>query len=137
MRASYAVVQATKVELESILSLPSGYQRDLQLTKAPLLRGIKKSLQTLMLFPQVIQATQFKSEQLKKAIDTPMYATDFAVELSAKGMPFRDAYQKVTERYSELEKRTPEDSIQERVSPGACANLMLDVLEQRFNELVN
>ena len=30
LRASYAPVAAARVEIESLLSLPSGYQRDLQ-----------------------------------------------------------------------------------------------------------
>ena len=135
MRASYATIQAAIVELQSLLSLPSGYQRDLQFTKGPLLRAVNKSLQTLLLFPRVVQGTTFKTENLRAAIDTPMYATDFAVELSADGMPFRDAYQQVAERYNELEDRTPEQSIQQRTSKGACADLLIDQLEERFNHL--
>jgi len=131
MRASYATVQAATVELQSILSLPSGYQRDLQFTKPPLLRGVKKALETMKLFPQLVAATRFKQERLKQAIDTPMYATDFAVELSSTGTPFRQAYQEVVERYSELGTRVPEDSIKQRNSLGGCANLMLDELRQR------
>ncbi|TQV86375.1 argininosuccinate lyase [Aliikangiella coralliicola] len=135
MRASYAVVQSATIELQSILSLPSGYQRDLQLTKGPLIRAVTKSLQTLQLFPQVIEATRFKTDRLKDAIDTPMYATDFAVELSSQGMSFRTAYQQVVERYAELDDRSPEQSIQQRTSPGACADLKLDLLKERFERL--
>ena len=134
MRGSYAVVQAGIVELQSLLSLPSGYQRDLQFSKAPLLRAMKRGLDTMSLFPEVINNTSFNEENLRAAIKAPMYATDLAIELSASGMPFRDAYQQVVERYEELEQRTPEQSIKERVSPGACANLMLDELEQRLNK---
>ncbi len=132
MRGSYAVIQAAKVELESLLSLPSGYQRDLQFSKAPLFRALKRGLDTLALFPQVIAQTQLNEEPLRNAINTPMYATDMAIELSATGMPFRDAYQQVVERYEELQQRTPEQSIEQRVSPGACADLMLDILRERL-----
>ncbi len=136
MRASYAPVQAAMVELQSLLSLPSGYQRDLQLTKGPVLRAVTKALQTLMLFPQLVKGTTFKADKLSAAIDTPMYATDLAVELSAKGMPFRDAYQQVVERYSELSDRTPEQSIEQRLSPGACADLRLCCLKKRLEGLL-
>ncbi len=135
MRGSYAVVQGGVVELQSLLSLPSGYQRDLQFSKAPLLRSMKRGLDTLALFPEVIGNTQFIEDNLRAAIKTPMYATDLAIELSASGMPFRDAYQQVVKRYSELEQRTPEQSIKQRISPGACADLMLDVLQQRLKTL--
>lgn len=135
MRAAYSTVQAASVELQSILSLPSGYQRDLQLTKGPLLRAVKKSLQTLSLFPKLIAGTQFKKDKLTAAIDSPMYATDLAVELSVEGIPFRNAYQQVVERYKELDSRNPMSSIQQRNSPGACGNLMLDKLNERYQEL--
>ena len=132
MRASYATVQAAIVELQSLLSLPSGYQRDLQFSKGPLLRAVAKSLQTMMLFVRLVEGTKFNADVLDAAIDTPMYATDFAVELSSKGMPFRDAYQQVADRYSELENRTPLQSIQQRTSAGACSNLMLQELADRY-----
>ena len=125
MRAAYATVQGATVELQSLLSLPSGYQRDLQFTKGPLLRAVNQALQTLALFPRLVEHTQFKSAQLEAAINTPMHATDFAVELSAEGLPFRDAYQQVVEMYDQLEQRTPGQSIEQRTSPGGCANLML------------
>ena len=132
MRASYASIQAAIVELQSLLSLPSGYQRDLQFSKGPLLRAVTKALQTMTLFPRLVAGTTFKKDKVLAAIDTPMYATDLAVELSAQGMPFRDAYQQVVERYSELENRTPEQSVQQRTSPGGCADLQLDQLTVRF-----
>ncbi|MFT4924007.1 MAG: argininosuccinate lyase [Phenylobacterium sp.] len=135
MRASYAPVQAAMIELQSLLSLPSGYQRDLQLTKGPVLRAVKTALQTMMLFPQLVKGTTFKTKELNEAIDTPMYATDLAVELSANGMPFRDAYQQVVERYSELGDRTPAQSVEARTSPGACADLRLCCLRKRFEAL--
>jgi len=135
MRASYASIQAAMVELQSLLSLPSGYQRDLQFSKGPLLRAVDKALQTMKLFPMLVAGTRFKKAKLNEAIDPPMYATDFAVELSAKGMPFREAYKEVSERYDELENRTAKQSIEQRTSKGACANLMLDDLQKRFELL--
>ncbi len=135
MRASYPRVQAAMVELQSLLSLPSGYQRDLQFTKGPLITAIKHALQTIQLFPRLVAGTQFKEQKLLAAIDTPMYATDFAVELSAGGKAFRDAYQEVVERYDELNDRTAQDSISQRTSPGGCADLKLDALISRFQSI--
>lgn len=135
MRANYASIQSAVVELQSILSLPSGYQRDLQLTKGPTLRGIKAAIETLQLFPRLIAGLEFNRQPMLEAIDAPMHATDLAVELSAEGVPFRHAYQQVVEEYSELESRSAQGSIRKRVSPGACADLQLKHLKQRWNEL--
>ena len=137
MRASYATIQGAIVELQSILSLPSGYQRDLQLTKPPLLKGLKVSLDTLKLFVRVASDMRFNQDAMLQAIDAPMYATDLAVDLSKKGVPFRQAYQTVNDLREELAARSPLDSISQRNSPGGCANLMLEVLEKRYNALVN
>ena len=40
LRGRAATVEAAMVEIQSVLSLPSGYQRDLQLTKAPLILSL-------------------------------------------------------------------------------------------------
>lgn len=134
MRASYSVVQSAMVELQSILSLPSGYQRDLQLSKGPLLRAVKKTIETLTLFPLLIEGTQFVKDACEAKINTPMHATDLAIELSAKGVPFRMAYQQVANSYGELEQRTSQDSLEARVSPGGCGNLMLDTIKRRLSD---
>lgn len=132
MRASYAVVQSASLELQSLLSLPSGYQRDLQLTKGPMLRAIRKTIDTLSLFPALIEGTQFIAESCENKIDAPMHATDLAIELSAQGVPFRTAYQQVANSYDDLEQREPIDSLNARISSGGCANLLLDEISQRL-----
>ena len=132
MRASYAVVQSASVELQSILSLPSGYQRDLQLTKGPLLRAIKKAIDTMALFPLLINGTEFNKSNCKDKIDGPMFATDLAIELSEQNVPFRTAYKQVAEQQEALEARNAIDSLQQRTSPGGCANLMLDEMTSRL-----
>src|SRR3546814_10539901 len=42
MRATYASVAAARCEIEQLLSLPSGYHRDLQLSKGALFHGFGK-----------------------------------------------------------------------------------------------
>lgn len=134
MRASYAVLQSSITELQSLLSLPSGYQRDLQLSKGPMLRGIKKTIDTLSLFPALIVGTQFIPESCENKIDAAMYATDLAIELSAEGVPFRTAYQQVANSYDKLEQRKPMDSLNQRVSAGGCGNLLLDKMNKRLKQ---
>jgi argininosuccinate lyase len=41
LRASYASVAAARTEIEQLLSLPSGYQRDLQSSKGSLFHGVR------------------------------------------------------------------------------------------------
>ena len=74
--------------------LPSGYQRDLQLLKFPLFRGIDIALQTLDILPPAIDAMRFKAERIK--LDAAMYAAEEANRLVVtEGIPFREAYRRV------------------------------------------
>ncbi len=99
LRASYAVVAGARTEIESLLSLPSGYHRDLQFSKGPLLRAFNHGLAALALVPDLLSRMQWQPEKMRTAIDPGMFATDCAMELAANGVPFRDAYQQAAKNY--------------------------------------
>jgi argininosuccinate lyase len=92
LRASYAVVAGARMEIEQLLSLPSGYHRDLQFSKEPLLRAFAHGLDALALVPDLLGSLQWQPAAMRAAIDEGMYATDKALELARDGVPFRDAY---------------------------------------------
>ena len=137
LRASYSKVHSAYQELESLLSLPSGYHRDLQFTKKPLIHGINDTLSCLALVPEMVEDITINKNACMDAINIDMYKTDLSIEYAVKGIPFRAAYQEI--KYQDLSPLgfSPEDSINKRVSPGACANLMLVELEKRLQELSN
>jgi argininosuccinate lyase len=135
LRAAPATVLGAITELQQLLSLPSGYHRDLQDSKPPLLRGWNKGLQALSLLPGIIRDMQFKPDALNKHCQPEMHATDFAIEQAAAGVPFRDAYRETLERKEEWQARQPVDSLEARISPGGCGDLMLDELEGRLIRL--
>lgn len=135
MRACYATVAAARTETEQLLSLPSGYQRDLQFGKGALVHGFGHGLAALTLLPELLSGMRWHQARLREAIEPAMYATDLAVELAARGVPFRDAYRQVANSLDGLEARSPENSIAARVSAGACGNLCLDHLRARLNTL--
>lgn len=133
LRASSATIAGALTELQQTLSLPSGYHRDLQLTKAPLLRATRVTLDAVALVPAVLRKTEFQLDRMRGAIDGAMSATDKAVELAASGTPFRDAYRTVGDSLAELQDADPARSLASRVSPGACADLRLDELAARID----
>jgi argininosuccinate lyase len=84
--------------LEEVLGLcaklPSGYQRDLQLLKAPLFRGIDVALATLAILPPAIESLKFHPERIR--LDPAIHAAEEANRLVvAEGIPFREAYRRV------------------------------------------
>jgi len=133
LRASCATVAGCLAELQQVLSLPSGYHRDLQLTKPALVRATRVTLDAISLVPDVIRRTEFKTDAMRSAIDGTMMATDRAVELAASGMPFREAYREVGESLDGLATVDPMASLTARVSPGACADLRLDEIAARID----
>ncbi|MEP6882417.1 MAG: argininosuccinate lyase [Dokdonella sp.] len=136
MRASYASVAAARTEIEQLLSLPTGYQRDLQASKGSIVHGFHRGLDALALLPDLLAKLEWNGPRLRAAIEPSMYATDVAIEAAIAGVPFRDAYRAAAETASESgQGRTPESSLSARVSPGSGADLRLDELRQRLADL--
>ena len=117
-----------------MLSLPSGYQRDLQLTKAPLIRGMEASLQALSIVPALVAGFEYRPERMLAAISNDMYATDIALEQAAAGVPFREAYLAAKQALDEIETLDAERSLAQRVSPGGCADLGLVRIRARLEQ---
>ncbi|HTP39665.1 MAG TPA: argininosuccinate lyase [Steroidobacteraceae bacterium] len=78
--------------------LPSGYQRDLQLLKFPLFRGIDLALQTLDIMTAALAAVRFRSSGIRIDPAVNSAAEAYAMVLS-EGIPFREAYQRVGARF--------------------------------------
>ncbi len=134
MRGSYASVAAARCEIEQLLSLPSGYHRDLQTSKGALMHGFGKGLSALALLPDLLRNLQWKPDAMRVALDPSMYATDLAISMARDGMPFREAYRHAADP-AHWTLADPEASLAARVSPGGAGNLCLDVLIQRLQAM--
>jgi argininosuccinate lyase len=99
LRARSATAQACLIEALGVCAkLPSGYNRDVQLLKFPLFRGIDLALETLNLLPAAIDAMQFNREALK--LDPAIHAAEEANRLAVnEGIPFREAYRRVAAKF--------------------------------------
>jgi argininosuccinate lyase len=135
MRASHAVVIGAQAELNETLSLPSGYHRDLQSTKPPLMRAFAKGLQALSLLPALCVEFIWNEDRLSEAIDASLFATDVATEMARQGVPFREAYRKVAEGLDNVTGDDVGRTLSERVSIGASGNLSLQILHARLDAL--
>lgn len=136
LRASYATVAAARCEIEQLLSLPSGYQRDLQLSKGSLFHGVTHGLAALALVPDLLRRLQWNEARMRAAIEPAMYATDVAIEQAAAGVPFREAYRAAAAAIATTGAgRTPEASLAARNSPGASGDSRLELLRGRLREL--
>jgi argininosuccinate lyase len=100
IRASSATSKACLDECLMITAkLPSGYQRDLQRLKGPLFRSIDLAIDCVEIMSYVLSGLRFKPENIR--LDESIHAAEEANKLvTAEGMPFRDAYRRIAERYN-------------------------------------
>ena len=103
VRARSATALAALTEALAICAkLPSGYQRDLQLLKFPLFRGIDLGQQTLDIVAAALDALKFRPERIR--LDPAVHAAEQAYALVVEhGIPFREAYGRVAARYTRKE----------------------------------
>jgi argininosuccinate lyase len=99
VRGRTAVAQACLAEVLSITGkLPSGYQRDLQLIKPPLFRGIDLAHSSAAIMALAIDGVRFRPERIK--LDPAIHAAEEANALVVReGIPFREAYRRIGEKY--------------------------------------
>lgn len=133
MRASYSAAAAARTEIEQLLSLPSGYHRDLQFSKGAIFHAFGRGLGALGLLPDLLRNLEWKMDTMRAALDPSMYATDLAVDLARQGLPFREAYRQAADP-SRWAQGDPEASLEARVSPGAAVDLRLDELRSRLEQ---
>ena len=135
LRGLHPVVIGAQAELAASLSLPSGYQRDLQVTKAPLIRAFDRGLKGLSLVPGLLSKLSWDAGRMEQAISKEMHATDLAIEKSRQGEAFRTAYQEAAKEISQSGPRDSLASLEQRISPGACGRLELGLLQTRLDSL--
>jgi argininosuccinate lyase len=99
VRGRTATAHACLAEALGIFAkLPSGYQRDLQLLKFPLFRGIDLALASCGIMAPAVDALHFRASGIH--LDPSINAATEANALVVKeGIPFREAYRRVAARY--------------------------------------
>ena len=131
LRANYSILAGQASELENLLSLPSGYQRDLQLTKRSLISSFDISLKSLNILPKLIGSIKVNKSKSIAYIDEEMKMTDKVYALVAQGKPFRDAYNLI-KNSGDLSSYAQSNS--KDYSEGSPGNLALDKLDARLKK---
>ena len=114
-RASYhRLIAEMQVLLTLPANLPSGYHRDLQLTKAATLRGVLLARDLLEAMLNVLPDVRFERERMAAACTPGLFATADALARVREGVPFRDAYRQAAEAASDL---APSNNAQAALQP--------------------
>jgi argininosuccinate lyase len=98
IRGLHHVVRGEEAKVQALTtSLPSGYNRDVQLTKGPLFAGVAATRDALRAMGLVLEGLRVDEAACAAALTDELYATERALSLVARGIPFRDAYRRVAE----------------------------------------
>ncbi|WP_319758284.1 argininosuccinate lyase [uncultured Sphaerochaeta sp.] len=126
-RSRSSVVSSCAARVKSIIrSLPSGYNRDFQDTKEPLLAGTKATWQLVQIFGRMMDGLQVNEDALIAGCTPELYATDVVLQGVLEGKNFRDTYKDVGLHLEQVAKADPVQTIMNRSSIGTTGNLGLD-----------
>jgi argininosuccinate lyase len=96
IRAKCSRIQATPNELTLLINnLPSGYHRDLQLTKEILFPAIEEGKACLRMTRLMLSHIQVKDHILENPMYKYLFSVEAVNERVNKGIPFREAYKQV------------------------------------------
>jgi len=100
IRAKYYSTLACEFEVKNIIgNLISGYNRDLQLTKKPVMSGLEIVKNSLDVMIVVLRCLKVNKKNCEKALTKELYSTDEIYKLVNEGVVFRDAYNQVSKQY--------------------------------------
>lgn len=102
LRAKHHVVNACQFEVSSLTNnLISGYHRDLQLSKEPVMKALNITKECLEISVLLFQHLEVNEDQCQQAMSAELFATEKVYELVKQGVPFRDAYVQVAKSLKE------------------------------------
>jgi len=135
IRAKAAAVTANLVQvLDLTRPLISGYHRDFQETKRPLMTGFDITLGALNVCGLCVGGLKVNAEQCMKAFTSEVFATDRVLELVKQGKAFRDAYREVAQSLADAPMEDPVENIRKKTHLGATGNLGLDLARKRIEK---
>ena len=121
---------------DMIKSLPSGYNRDFQDTKEPLMEGVNATLELVRIMDLMTQKLEVYPENLIKACTPELYATDKVMDSVLNGGNFRDSYKNVGLNLDKVEKDAdPVASMKRRTVIGSAGNLRIEVAESYLKDI--
>lgn len=135
MRGKSATMSSYSFRAKQVMrSLPSGYNRDVQETKEPLLAGLSLSQQMIAVTEMTAARMEVDRNRCRAGIADEVFATDDALARVASGESFRDAYRAVAADVAAgvagPSGRDIEAALAQRSSTGAPGALDLEYLRR-------
>jgi argininosuccinate lyase len=125
VRGNTSIIFSHQLAVKNIpKGVMSGYNRDLQLIKKPLIESLRIVERSLEVVREFIEGVEIDQEAIKKAVKQDIFAADMANEMVEKeGLSFRDAYIKVGQALDDVKDFNIEKNITSKKSLGSPGNL--------------
>ena len=135
-RAKASVVESYLFQINGIIKkIPSGYNRDLQLIKEPLMSSFEITLSSLSIMNLIIKELKVNKEDCIKMCTKEIFAADDVMNLVKSVIPLREAYQKVAKNLEKIKIQDPVKNIQSKKHIGATGNLGLNKIKQQIGSM--
>jgi argininosuccinate lyase len=133
-RARAAAVEGDLAQTMAIKAkLTSGYHRDFQLLKEPLLRGVRRTLDMARMMGVAVPALEVDSRRAAAALRGGLLATDEVMRRVERGVPFRSAYREVAaslKRGEEVPAIPAREMLARRTATGGIGRLELENVQR-------
>lgn len=137
IRAKSSRIQSIPNELSLLLAnLPSGYHRDLQLTKEILFPSLRELKACIRLCHLMITNIQVRKDILADEKYKYLFSVEAVNELVTAGVPFRDAYQQVGNAIEEGTFQYRFTDLK-HTHAGSIGNLCNDLIRGSFDEVAS
>ena len=138
VRGKTGIVAGATTQVRTVgFGLTSGYHRDYQLLKEPVIVALATVEACLQMMDRVVADVAFDEQAMRASCTREIYAADIALEKARQGVPFRDAYQSAM---AELANLTIDDAfVMSRIDAyqtiGSMGNPCLERYEEPLAEL--
>lgn len=131
-------IQSTPNELTLLINnLPSGYHREMQLTKEILFPAIQELRQCIAMMKLMISAMQVNDGILKDEKYKYLFSVEKVNELVNQGIPFRDAYAQVGNLIDQGKFEFDTSKALHHTHEGSIGNLCNDEISQSMHQVVS
>jgi len=116
-------------------NLPSGYHREMQVAKGPIIDGIEDIKACLDIFTFSLKEIQIRDDILDDQKYKYVFSVDTLNEWVKEGMPFRDAYKKMGETIYSGDYK-PRKAL-DHTHLGSLGNLALEAIQAKMEQALN
>jgi argininosuccinate lyase len=138
IRARCNRIQAIPNELSLLMNnLPSGYHRDMQLTKEILFPAIEELKSCLAMTRLMFSAIRVKKNILQDEKYKYLFSVEAVNELVNKGIPFREAYKTIGEQINKGTFTFDQSKPLHHIHEGSIGNLNLKELSGEMEKVLS